>query len=239
MEFSAHHLYYMLGKKSVVQDVSLEVHAGESVALLGPNGAGKTSTFLLMSGLILPSSGEIFLNQQDVTRWPLYRKARLGVRYLPQESSVFKDMTVEENLRVVLEHVYSSKVEQTLQLNRLLEEFQLTEQQKRYADVLSGGERRRLEIARALIGDPKFLLLDEPFAGIDPRSIEDVQRLIRQLKERNIGVLITDHNVRETLNLVDKVYVMFEGRVLKEGSPKDVLQSSRVRSLYLGEKFTL
>ncbi len=239
MEFSAHHLYYKLGKKFVVQDVSLEVHAGESVALLGPNGAGKTSTFLLMSGLILPSSGEIFLNQQDVTRWPLYRKAHLGVRYLPQESSVFKDMTVEENLRIVLEHVYSSKVEQTLQLNRLLEEFQLTEQQKRYAGVLSGGERRRLEIARALIGDSKFLLLDEPFAGIDPRSIEDVQRLIRQLKERNIGVLITDHNVRETLNLVDKVYVMFEGRVLKEGSPKDVLQSNRVRSLYLGEKFTL
>lgn len=239
MEFSAHHIYYMLGKKAVVQDVSLEVRAGESVALLGPNGAGKTSTFLLMSGLILPSSGEIFLNQQDVTRWPLYRKARLGVRYLPQESSVFKDMTVEENLRIVLEHVYPLKAEQTLQLNRLLEEFQLTEQQKRYAGVLSGGERRRLEIARALIGDPKFLLLDEPFAGIDPRSIEDVQRLIRQLKARHIGILITDHNVRETLNLVDKVYVMFEGRVLKEGSPKDVLESNRVRSLYLGEQFTL
>ena len=239
MQFSAHHINYTIGKKSVVDDVSLAVLAGEIVALLGPNGAGKTSTFLLMSGLILPSSGEIFLNQQEVTRWPLYRKARLGIRYLPQESSVFKDMTVENNLRLVLEQNYFSKSEEKHQLHLLLEEFQLTDRRKRYAGVLSGGERRRLEIARALIGDPKFLLLDEPFAGIDPRSIEDVQRLIRHLKTRNIGVLITDHNVRETLNLVDKVYVMFEGRVLKEGSPEDVLQSNRVRSLYLGETFKL
>lgn len=239
MNFSAKNLYYTFRKKHIVHNVSLYVLAGESVALLGPNGAGKTSTFLLMSGLIFPSKGEIMLNEQDVTLWPLYRKARLGLRYLPQESSVFKDMSVEDNLKIILERAYTSSTEQRFHLEQLLEEFHLGSKRKRLGGVLSGGERRRLEIARALIGDPKFLLLDEPFAGIDPRSVEDVQGLIRGLKERNIGVLITDHNVRETLNLVDRVYIMFEGCVLKEGSPEAVLQSDRVRSVYLGKGFTL
>ena len=239
MDFSAHTLYYSLRKKNIVQEVSLRVSSGESVALLGPNGAGKTSTFLLMSGLILPSKGAIFLNDQNVTFWPLYRKARLGVRYLPQESSLFRDLSVENNLNLILERTYTSTKEQKFYLEQLLNDFHLTRQRHYLGGVLSGGERRRLEIARALIGDPKFLLLDEPFAGIDPRSIEDVQKLIRDLKQRNIGILITDHNVRETLSLVDRVYIMFEGRVLKEGTPEVVLQSDEVRSLYLGNTFSL
>ncbi|PPE05593.1 LPS export ABC transporter ATP-binding protein [Holospora curviuscula] len=239
MDFFAHNLWYSFRKKHIVQEVSLRVSSGESVALLGPNGAGKTSTFLLMSGLILPSKGSIFLNEKNVTLWPLYRKARLGIRYLPQESSIFRDLTVENNLKIILERMYLSIKDQKFHLEQLLNDFHLNAQRKYVGGVLSGGERRRLEIARALIGEPKFLLLDEPFAGIDPRSIEDVQGLIRGLKQRNIGILITDHNVRETLSLVDRVYIMFEGRVLKEGTPEAVLQSDKVRSVYLGDTFSL
>ncbi|ETZ04605.1 LPS export ABC transporter ATP-binding protein [Holospora undulata] len=239
MNFFAQKLCYKSGQKQIVQEVSLKIFSGESVALLGPNGAGKTSTFLLMSGLIVPSQGDIFLNDQNVTRWPLYRKARLGIRYLPQESSVFRDLSVENNLKIILERVYTSTKDRKFYLELLLNDFRLTAQRNSLGGVLSGGERRRLEIARALIGNPKFLLLDEPFAGIDPRSIEDVQELIRTLKQKNIGVLITDHNVRETLSLVDRVYIMFEGRVLKEGTPESVLKSEKVRSLYLGSAFSL
>ncbi|GAJ46763.1 putative ABC transporter ATP-binding protein [Holospora elegans E1] len=184
MDFSAQKLCYRSGQKQIVQEVSLKIVSGESVALLGPNGAGKTSTFLLMSGLIVPSQGDIFLNDQNVTRWPLYRKARLGIRYLPQESSVFRDLSVENNLKIILERVYTATKDQKFYLELLLNDFRLTSQRHSLGGVLSGGERRRLEIARALIGNPKFLLLDEPFAGIDPRSIEDVQELIRTLKKK-------------------------------------------------------
>jgi lipopolysaccharide export system ATP-binding protein len=227
------------GGRTVVQDAGLSVRAGEAVGLLGPNGAGKTTIFYMITGLVAADRGVISLDGHDVTRLPMYRRARLGIGYLPQEASIFRGLTVEDNIRAVLEVVEPSRKERDRKLDALLDEFHITRLRKAPAIALSGGERRRCEIARALAGDPTFMLLDEPFAGIDPIAVGDIRHLVRHLTGRGIGVLITDHNVRETLGLIDRAYIIHSGRVLTEGTPDAIVADEDVRRVYLGEDFRL
>jgi lipopolysaccharide export system ATP-binding protein len=225
--------------RSVVNQVSVEVSQGEIVGLLGPNGAGKTTSFYMMVGLIKPDKGRIFLDEHDITDKPMYQRAQSGVGYLPQEASVFRQMTVEDNIAAVLEMTNYSKEEQKEKLETLLSEFGLNRVRKNMGNVLSGGERRRTEIARALATDPKFILLDEPFAGIDPIAVEDIQHIVARLKTKNIGILITDHNVQETLSITDRAYLLFEGKILKAGTAEELASDEQVRRVYLGQNFEL
>jgi lipopolysaccharide export system ATP-binding protein len=225
--------------RTVVHDAALSVRAGEAVGLLGPNGAGKTTIFYMITGLVSADRGVISLDGHDVTRLPMYRRARLGIGYLPQEASIFRGLNVEDNIRAVLEVVEPSRKQRERKLDELLDEFNITRLRKAPSIALSGGERRRCEIARALAGDPTFMLLDEPFAGIDPIAVGDIQNLVRHLTRRGIGVLITDHNVRETLGLIDRAYIIHSGRVLTEGQPDEIVSNEDVRRLYLGEDFRL
>ena len=227
------------GRKRVVESVSLNVKRGESVGLLGPNGAGKTTVFYMITGLVTPDHGEINLDGYDITKLPMYQRARLGIGYLPQEASIFRGLTVEENIKAVLEVVEKDKARRQNDLDSLLNEFRIDHLRKSPAIALSGGERRRCEIARALASRPSFMLLDEPFAGIDPIAVGDIQNLVRHLTKRGIGVLITDHNVRETLGLIDRAYIIASGAVLTEGLPHEIVNNKDVRRLYLGEQFTL
>jgi len=226
-------------RRPVVRNVSLSLRRGEAVGLLGPNGAGKTTVFYMITGLIAADSGSIRLDGADITHLPMYRRARLGIGYLPQESSIFRGLTVEENIRAVLELTESSRSRRDSMLRELLDEFSITHLRNSPAVALSGGERRRVEIARALAASPQFMLLDEPFAGIDPIAISDIRKLVRQLTARGIGVLITDHNVRETLELIDRALIIHEGKVLTEGTPNEIVNNPDVRRHYLGEKFSL
>jgi lipopolysaccharide export system ATP-binding protein len=219
--------------------VSIEVSQGEIVGLLGPNGAGKTTSFYMIVGLVKPNEGEIYLDWEKITDLPMYKRAQRGIGYLAQEASVFRKLSVEDNIRAVLEMTKLSKDEQNRKTESLLEEFGLTRIRKSRGDLLSGGERRRTEIARALAVDPKFILLDEPFAGVDPIAVEDIQSIVSHLKDRNIGVLITDHNVHETLSIVDRAYLLFEGRILKAGSAEELAADEQVRKVYLGQNFEL
>ena len=223
----------------VVNRVSLDIHPGEVVGLLGPNGAGKTTSFYMIVGLLRPDGGHIFLEGQDVTELPMYKRCRLGMGYLPQESSVFRKLTVEENLLAILETLELSHQERTTRLGELLAELDLTRLAQHKAYTLSGGERRRLEITRALVTSPRYLLLDEPFTGIDPIAIGDIQEIVARLKERGIGVLITDHNVRETLAITDRAYILYDGRILASGTATELANNSKAREIYLGEKFSL
>ncbi len=225
--------------RRVVNEVSLEVRQGEIVGLLGPNGAGKTTTFYMLVGFIKPDSGRIYLDNEDITKEPMYKHARRGIGYLPQESSIFRKLTVEENILAVLELQIKDKRKRKRRLEQLLEEFGIEKVRKTRGDLLSGGERRRTEIARALAANPRFMLLDEPFAGIDPIAVEDIQNLILQLKERNIGILITDHNVDETLSITDRAYLLFDGKILKQGTAEELAADEQVRRLYLGKHFQL
>ena len=236
---SAQHLCKRYGQKEVVHEVSVSMRQGEIVGLLGPNGAGKTTSFYMITGIIKPSAGKVLLDGQEISSWPLYRRARVGLSYLPQESSVFRRLTVRQNLQIILEHTGLSRSEQKERADQLMEEFGLTRLEKSYASYLSGGERRRLEIARCLIRDPLFVLLDEPFAGIDPLAVGDIQQLIRGLKERGIGVLISDHNVRETLSIVDRAYLIHDGTVLCEGTSEFLVNDEQSRKFYLGENFSM
>jgi lipopolysaccharide export system ATP-binding protein len=239
MILRAEHLIKKYKKRKVVNDINITVEQGEIVGLLGPNGAGKTTSFYMIVGLIKPNEGQIYLNDDNITSLPMYKRAKLGIGYLAQEASVFRRLTVEENLMAVLEMSNLSKAEQKEKMERLLEEFSLTHVRKNFGVVLSGGERRRTEIARALAVDPKFVLLDEPFAGVDPIAVEEIQTIVAKLKEKNIGILITDHNVTETLSITDRAYLMFEGRLLKEGSAEDLAADPQVRKVYLGKHFEL
>ncbi len=227
------------GGRVVVSDASLHLRQGEAVGLLGPNGAGKTTIFYMITGLVAADLGTISLEGNDITQLPMYQRARLGIGYLPQEASIFRGLSVEDNIRAVLEVVEPNRKERERQLDQLLEEFTIARLRKAPSIALSGGERRRCEIARALAGKPSFILLDEPFAGIDPIAVGDIQALVRQLTDRGIGVLITDHNVRETLGLVDRAYIIHSGRVLTEGSPAEIIANPDVRRVYLGEDFRL
>ncbi len=226
-------------KRTVVNHVSVEVHNGEIVGLLGPNGAGKTTTFYMIVGLIKPLEGTIFLENTDITKEPMYKRSQRGIGYLPQEASVFRKLSVEDNLKAVLEFTGLSKDQQKDRLESLIEEFGLGHVRKSMGIQLSGGERRRTEIARALAVDPKFILLDEPFAGVDPIAVEDIQAIVGKLKEKNIGVLITDHNVHETLSITDRAYLLFEGSILKQGTAEDLAADEHVRRVYLGKNFEL
>jgi lipopolysaccharide export system ATP-binding protein len=223
----------------VVKGVSLEVNQGEIVGLLGPNGAGKTTTFYMMVGLVKPTGGRVFLNETNITKYPMYKRAQNGIGYLAQEASVFRKLSIEDNILGVLQFTDLSKKEQLERRDMLLEEFGLTDRRKRRGDLLSGGERRRTEIARALATNPNFILLDEPFAGVDPVAVEDIQRIVAQLTKKNIGILITDHNVQETLAITDRTYLMFEGKILKQGSPEELAEDEVVRRVYLGQNFEL
>lgn len=227
------------GSRTVVQDVSIYVEQGEIVGLLGPNGAGKTTSFYMTVGLVKPNAGRIFLDDKEITKLPVYKRAQLGVGYLAQESSIFRTLSIEDNLKAVLELSKFSKKEQSYRVESLLEEFGLQKIRKSKGIQLSGGERRRCEIARALAIDPKFILLDEPFAGVDPIAVEDIQTIVRKLKDRNIGVLITDHNVQETLSITDRTYLLYEGKILKSGSAKELADDEEVRRVYLGKNFKL
>lgn len=227
------------GNREVVKGVSIEVEQGEIVGLLGPNGAGKTTTFYMVVGFIKPYSGNVFLQDEEITKLAMYKRARKGIGYLPQESSIFRKLTVEDNIKAVLEMTDLSKEEQKDRLESLIDEFSLHKVRKGFGDTLSGGERRRTEIARALATDPKFILLDEPFAGIDPIAVEDIQQIVAQLKNRNIGILITDHNVQETLSITDRAYLMYEGRILKEGTAESLAEDEEAKRLYLGSHFEL
>ncbi|MFD0916236.1 LPS export ABC transporter ATP-binding protein [Pseudahrensia aquimaris] len=235
----AHGLMKTYKKRTVVNGVSLGVRRGESVGLLGPNGAGKTTCFYMITGLVKPDEGSIFLDGHDVTAMPMYRRARLGIGYLPQEASIFRGLSVEQNIMAVLEVVEPNRKERARKLDELLEEFKISHLRKSPSIALSGGERRRLEIARALATQPAFMLLDEPFAGVDPIAVGDIQELVRHLTRRGIGVLITDHNVRETLGLIDRAYIIATGQVLTHGRPQDIVNNPDVRRLYLGDQFTL
>lgn len=225
--------------RKVVDHVSVKVEQGEIVGLLGPNGAGKTTTFYMMVGMIKPNQGKIFLDNQEITHLPMYKRARAGIGYLPQEASVFRKLSVENNIKAVLEMTKMSKTEQKNRCEELLEEFGLTRVRKNRGDLLSGGERRRTEIARALAVDPKFILLDEPFAGVDPIAVEDIQEIVYSLKKKSIGILITDHNVHETLSITDRAYLLFEGKILKQGSAEELAADEQVRKVYLGQNFIL
>jgi lipopolysaccharide export system ATP-binding protein len=225
--------------RTVANNVSVEVKQGEIVGLLGPNGAGKTTSFYMIVGMVKPNSGKIFLDDIEITKEPMYRRAQLGVGYLPQEASVFRKLSVEDNLLAVLEMTKLSKKEQSDRVETLLDEFGLQHVRKNLGDQLSGGERRRTEIARALATDPKFILLDEPFAGVDPIAVEDIQAVVKKLKEKNIGILITDHNVHETLSITDRAYLLYSGSVIKSGSAEDLANDEQVRKVYLGQNFEL
>lgn len=227
------------GRREVVHDVSLEVNRGEIVGLLGPNGAGKTTTFYMITGMIRPNGGQVKLDDEKITRLPMYKRARKGIGYLSQEPSVFQKLTVEENLMLVLEMMPYSKQERKERLESLLDELKIKHLRDNKANSLSGGERRRTEITRALVSKPSFLLLDEPFAGVDPIAVEDIQTIVKELKDRGIGVLITDHNVRETLSITDRAYLMFEGQILKTGSSDYLANDAEAKKLYLGSKFRL
>lgn len=240
MKLSASNLVKKYKQRAVVNDVSIEVNQGEIVGLLGPNGAGKTTTFYMVVGLIRPNAGKITLDDQDITRYPMYKRGQLGIGYLAQEASVFRELSVEENILSVLELSGNlNRAQQKEKTEELLEEFRLTHVRKNKGKLLSGGERRRTEIARALAVDPKFILLDEPFAAIDPIAVGELQTIVRQLTEKNIGVLITDHNVHETLNITHRAYLLFEGRILKSGTAEDLANDAEARKLYLGENFKL
>jgi len=234
---TAHHVQKSYKKRKVVRGVSLAVRRGESVGLLGPNGAGKTTVFYMITGLVPADAGNITIDGMDVTRLPMYRRARLGIGYLPQEASIFRGLTVEQNIMAVLEIVEPSKKKRREKLDSLLEEFRITRLRKSPSIALSGGERRRCEIARALASGPSFMLLDEPFAGIDPIAVGDIQELVRHLTERGIGVLITDHNVRETLGMIDRAYIIYDGQVLTQGKPEEIIANDDVRRVYLGDMF--
>jgi len=239
MILRAEHLLKIYKGRSVVNDISVQVSQGEIVGLLGPNGAGKTTSFYMIVGLIQPNSGKIFLEDQDITGLPMYKRAKLGIGYLAQEASVFRKLSVEENILAVLEMTTLTKAQQKEKTESLLEEFSLTHVRKNLGMVLSGGERRRTEIARALAVDPKFVLLDEPFAGVDPIAVEEIQTIVAKLKTKNIGILITDHNVNETLSITDRAYLMFEGRLLKAGTAEELAADEQVRKVYLGSQFEL
>ena len=239
MKLRANKLVKFYGSRAVVQDVTINVRQGEIVGLLGPNGAGKTTTFYMVVGFIQPKQGEVYLDDQEITHMPMYKRARLGIGYLPQESSVFRKMSVEDNLKAVLEMTPLSKEEQREKMESLIEEFSLEKVRKSNGDTLSGGERRRTEIARALATDPKFILLDEPFAGIDPIAVEDIQSIVAKLKTKDIGILITDHNVQETLSITDRAYLMFEGKILRSGNAEELAADELVRKVYLGRHFEL
>ena len=227
------------GKRTVVNNVSVSVNQGEIVGLLGPNGAGKTTTFYMITGMIKPNSGDIYMNDTVITGYPMYRRARLGVAYLPQEASIFRKLSVENNLIAIMEMIGMPKKEQRERCDQLLNELNITHIAKSLGYQLSGGERRRTEIARTLVTNPKFILLDEPFAGVDPIAVEDIQSIVFSLKERGIGVLITDHNVHETLTITDRAYLLFEGRILKEGTAEYLAADEESRKIYLGENFKL
>ncbi|MBI1225657.1 MAG: LPS export ABC transporter ATP-binding protein [Bacteroidetes bacterium] len=227
------------GQRTVAKKVSLNVKQGEIVGLLGPNGAGKTTTFYMVVGFIKPNSGKVFLENENITSLPMYKRARLGIGYLPQEPSVFRKLSVEDNIKAVLEMMPMNKDEQSNKLESLIEEFGLDKVRKSNGDTLSGGERRRTEIARALASNPSFILLDEPFAGIDPIAVEDIQAIVFKLKARNIGILITDHNVQETLSITDRAYLMYDGSILKDGTAEELASDEQVRRLYLGMSFEL
>jgi len=227
------------GARLVNNNVSYQVEQGEIVGLLGPNGAGKTTSFYMAVGLVKPNSGKVYLDDQDITSLPMYKRARLGLGYLAQEASVFRSLTVEENILAVLEMTDLSRHDQKLKVEELLEEFHLSHVRKSKGMVLSGGERRRTEIARSLAVDPKFILLDEPFAGVDPIAVEDIQSIVAKLKHKNIGILITDHNVNETLSITDRAYLLFEGKILKQGTAEELAEDEVVRRVYLGQNFEL
>ena len=233
------HIYKYYNKKPVVKAVSINVKQGEIVGLLGPNGAGKTTTFYSIVGLIKPNEGKVFLDDIDITSLPMYKRAQMGIGYLPQEASVFRKMSVEDNIKSVLEMTNLSHKQQVEKCEKLLDEFGLNGVRKNIGNLLSGGERRRTEIARSLATEPKFILLDEPFAGVDPIAVEDIQIIVKKLIEKNIGVLITDHNVHETLSITDRAYLLFEGSVLKKGSSEELASDEKVKKLYLGKNFEL
>lgn len=239
MKLRAEHLVKKYKSRIVVNDVSVYVEQGEIVGLLGPNGAGKTTSFYMTVGLVRPNKGTIYLDDKDITEKPMYERAQLGIGYLPQEPSVFRKLSVEDNIRAVLEMRKLSKQEQNERTEKLLEEFSLTHVRKNLGQVLSGGERRRTEIARALAVDPKFVLLDEPFAGVDPIAVEEIQSIVAKLKHKNIGILITDHNVNETLSITDRAYLLFEGKILKSGTAEELAADETVRRVYLGKHFEL
>jgi len=239
MILRAENIMKMYGNRKVVKNISIEVQQGDIIGLLGPNGAGKTTSFYMIVGMIKPNEGKIFLNDQEITNDSMYKRAQKGIGYLAQEASVFRKLSVEDNIMSVLQFTDLSKQDQKKKLELLIEEFSLGHVRKNRGDLLSGGERRRTEIARALASDPKFILLDEPFAGVDPIAVEDIQSIVAHLKDRNIGILITDHDVHATLAITDKTYLMFEGGILKEGTPKELADDELVRKVYLGESFEL
>ncbi len=239
MKLRAENIMKMYGSRKVVKNISLQVEQGEIIGLLGPNGAGKTTSFYMIVGMIKPNEGEIFLDDENITKYSMYKRAQKGIGYLAQEASVFRKLSVEDNIMSILQFTKLSKQQQKQKLESLIEEFSLGHVRKNRGDLLSGGERRRTEIARALASDPKFILLDEPFAGVDPIAVEDIQNIVAHLKDRNIGILITDHDVHATLAITDKTYLMFEGGILKEGTPKELADDEMVRKVYLGESFKL
>ncbi len=239
MILRAENIMKMYGSRQVVKSISLQVEQGEIIGLLGPNGAGKTTSFYMIVGMIKPNQGKIYLDDEEITNDSMYKRAQKGIGYLAQEASVFRKLSVEDNIMSVLQFTTLSKSEQKEKLELLIDEFSLGRVRKNRGDLLSGGERRRTEIARALASDPKFILLDEPFAGVDPIAVEDIQSIVAHLKDRNIGILITDHDVHATLAITDKTYLMFEGGILKEGTPKELAEDELVRKVYLGESFEL
>jgi len=239
MKLRSQNLVKQYGAKRVVNDVSVEVNQGEIVGLLGPNGAGKTTSFYMFVGLVRPDEGQVFLEDTEISSWPMFKRAQHGIGYLPQEASVFRELSVEENIQAILEMTKLTKKEQEEKLESLISEFGLGKVRKNLGKVLSGGERRRTEIARALATDPKFILLDEPFAGVDPIAVEDIQQIVAKLKQKNIGILITDHNVQETLSITDRAYLLFEGKLLKHGTAQELANDEMVRKVYLGQNFEL
>lgn len=239
MKLYTEHIHKTYRGRAVVNGVSVEVNQGEIVGLLGPNGAGKTTSFYMIVGLVRPDEGKVFLDDVEITKAPMYKRAQMGIGYLPQEVSVFRKLSVEDNIMAILEMTDLNKTQRQEKLERLLEEFHLTHVRKNLGNRLSGGEKRRTEIARALATDPKFVLLDEPFAGVDPIAVEDIQAIISALKKRNIGILITDHNVQETLSITDRAYLLFEGSILKSGTAEELASDEQVRRVYLGQNFVL
>ena len=239
MILSTRHLIKTYKGRTVVNDVSVEVKQGEIVGLLGPNGAGKTTSFYMIVGFIRPDKGDVFLDDLNITKMPMYKRAQMGIGYLPQEVSVFRKMTVEDNIKSILEMTKLTKKEQEFKLETLLDEFGLQRVRKTKGEVLSGGEKRRTEIARCLTVEPKFILLDEPFAGVDPIAVEDIQSIVNGLKDKNIGILITDHNVQETLHITNRAYLLFEGKILKTGTAEELAADEQVRRVYLGQNFVL
>ena len=239
IQLKSDNLFKVYGARTVVNDVSLKVNQGEIVGLLGPNGAGKTTTFYMTVGFVKPTQGNVFLDDENITNLPMYKRAQKGIGYLPQEPSVFRKLSVEDNITAILEMMPMTKAEQKDKLESLIDEFRLHKVRKNNGDSLSGGERRRTEIARALASNPKFILLDEPFAGIDPIAVEDIQYIVAKLKNKNIGILITDHNVQETLSITDRAYLMFEGKILKAGTAEELAADEMVKKVYLGQNFEL